>query len=123
MTRLYVCQTCVRDRRLAPDERSQGSLLGDAVDETLGRMGLSSELALRRVNCLNGCLNPCNIALRAPDKYNLRFSRLTPQSAASLVQFAIAYMQSSDGIVPVESWPDELKGNQTVCTPPPRSDN
>ena len=87
--RLYVCTTCVRDLRLTPGEASRGQRLADELEQRLagGLPGSAAGPRLRflKVPCLNGCLRPCNVALRAPGKYNLRFSRLEPADAAAVL--------------------------------------
>ena len=118
---MYVCQTCERDGPLAPGEPSRGRALSDAVEAALREAGLEPDIALRRVNCLNGCLNPCNVALRATGKFNLRFSRLEAPHAAAVVQIAAEYHASADGDVPEDRWPAPLRGRLTVRTPPPRT--
>lgn len=143
--RLYVCTTCVRDLPLAPDEPSRGRRLADALVRALageggedgGGDGLdrgqsqsrsrgrgrgnsgSGGLRLLQVPCLNGCLNPCNVALRASGKYNLRFSRLSPDDAGAVVELARAYAAHPTGDVPEDAWPEALRGKRTVRTPPP----
>ena len=124
--RLYVCTTCVRDLRLAPGESSRGRRLADEVERALGGEGgpradphPGPRLHLIKVPCLNGCLNPCNAALRASGKYNLRFSRLDPGDAAAVLDFARIYLGHPTGDVPEAEWPEALRGKRTVRTPPP----
>ena len=125
--RLYVCTTCVRDLRLAPGEPSRGRRLADEVgrrldgdgDPRAGRSHHGPRLHFIRVPCLNGCLSPCNAALRASGKYNLRFSRLQPGDAAAVLDFAGAYLDHPTGDVPEAEWPKALRGKRTVRTPPP----
>ena len=128
--RLYVCTTCVRDLRLAPGESSRGRRLADEVERTLGGEGgpradprpgprADPHLRLIKVPCLNGCLNPCNVALRASGKYNLRFSRVGPGDAAAVLDFARIYLGHLTGDVPEAEWPEALRGKRTVRTPPP----
>ena len=114
--RLYVCTTCVRDLRLTPGEPSRGKRLADQLEP-----GLDADPRLHfiKVPCLNGCLSPCNVALRASGKFNLRFSRLAPEDAAAVLAFARTYMDHATGDVPEEQWPEALRGKRTVRTPPP----
>ena len=124
--RLYVCTTCVRDLRLGPGEPSRGQRLADEVGRQIDgdgapRAGRNAgpRLHFIRVPCLNGCLNPCNAALRASGKYNLRFSRLQPGDAAAVLEFARTYLDHPTGDVPEAEWPEALRGKRTVRTPPP----
>jgi len=117
--RLYVCQTCERDRRVAPGESTRGRRLGDAVAAALERVDADDRLALRRVSCLSGCPSPCNVALRGQRKTALRFSRLCEEDAQAIVDFALRYAESATGEVPGEAWPDGLAERLTVRVPPP----
>ena len=123
--RLYVCTTCVRDLRLAPGEPSRGQRLADEVQRCLdgrdgdGGIGADPRLHIIKVPCLNGCLSPCNVALRASGKFNLRFSRLEPDDAGAVLDFARTYLDHPTGDVPEAEWPEALRGKRTVRTPPP----
>ncbi len=118
--RLYVCTTCERGRPLAPDEASGGAALADAVERALAaERGGVAGVGLRRVQCLNGCLNPCTVALRGAGKVSLRFSRLGAGDAQAVAAFATLYRRSADGRVPGAQWPAALRGRLTVRTPPP----
>lgn len=114
--RLYVCTTCARDHAPEPDGRTRGAALADAVEHALGG---TERIVLRRVQCLTGCLNPCNVALRGVAKFSLRFSRLSAADAAAVVAFARLYRDSRDGDVPQAAWPAALAGRRTVRIPPP----
>lgn len=116
--KLYACETCVRDLRLAPGEISRGQQLVNELKHLLNQQAGSAGFSLRVVSCLNGCLNPCNIALRGRGKYHLRFSRLQPDDAAAIVAFARLYAASSDGDIAQTEWPAELTGKMTVKIPP-----
>jgi len=129
--RLYVCTTCVRDLRLAPHEPSRGQRLAQALehglsgghgregDDSLGANPRNPRLHFIKVPCLNGCPSPCNVALRASGKFNLRFSRLEPDDARAVLDFARTYLDHPTGDVPEEEWPESLRGKRTVRTPPP----
>ena len=123
--RLYVCTTCVRDLRLAPGEPSRGQRLADELERGLngpdgdGGIGANSRLHFIKVPCLNGCLSPCNVALRASGKFNLRFSLLKPDDARAVLDLVRNYLDHPTGDVPEEEWPEALRGKRTVRTPPP----
>jgi predicted metal-binding protein len=70
------------------------------------------------MHCLNGCRNPCNAAFRGEGKYSLRFSRLTPDDAKILLEFAALYAVNIEGDVPETDWPEGLRGKLTARTPP-----
>mgnify|MGYP005729087181 CR=1 FL=1 len=124
--KLYACETCVRDLNLAPGESSRGQQLVDELKHLLQQEtaqdtqieAASLDFAFRVVSCLNGCLSPCNIALRCRGKYHLRFSRLNPADAAAILAFTKLYVASADGNVAQAEWPAELVDKMTVKIPP-----
>jgi predicted metal-binding protein len=116
--KLYACETCVRDLRLAPGENSRGQQLIDELRRLLQQTPGTADFAFRVVSCLNGCRSPCNVALRARGKFHLRFSRLNPQDAAAVLAFAKLYAASADGNIDPRHWPQALTDKMTVCIPP-----
>ena len=118
--RLYVCETCVHDAPADPGEGTRGERLARAIQTSLAAdPALASRIIFRRASCLNGCLSPCNVALRGPAKYSIRFSRLSPGDDAAVVRFATLYVASRNGDVPLAKWPSSLIGKDTARTPPP----
>tara|TARA_Y100000758_G_C15868281_1_gene355707 strand:+ start:389 stop:595 length:207 start_codon:yes stop_codon:yes gene_type:complete len=59
------------------------------------------------------------VALRAPGKFNLRFSLLREADAAAVLRMAELYIQHPTGDVPPDLWPEQLANKLTVRTPPP----
>lgn len=123
-TRLYVCETCVRDLALGAEEKTRGRLLADAVAARLRALRLPPAIVYRTVLCLNGCPRPCNAALRAPGKCSLRLGQLTPADAPHIVDLLLEYSASADGEIPSERWPTRLRDKVTARVPPlgPRPD-
>jgi predicted metal-binding protein len=117
-TKLYACETCVRDLRLSPGQSSRGRQLIHALSELIRQETPAPDFGFRVVSCLNGCLNPCNIALRCRGKYSLRFSRLNPQDAQAVMTFAKLYAASTNGDIPQQQWPQVLLDKITVRIPP-----
>ncbi|MGH7074005.1 MAG: DUF1636 family protein [Stellaceae bacterium] len=116
--RLYVCETCVRDRPVGGGDRTLGRQLADAISDRLKDFAATSSALQRVVMCLNGCPSPCNVALREPRKHGFRLGRLTPADAPAVVDLFLAYAESVDGDVPVERWPARLRDKVTMRTPP-----
>jgi len=117
--RLHICQTCERDGALAENGSSRGQRLTEQVLELLADSGLADQLTIRKVPCLSGCLNPCNVAFRASGKSSLRFGRLDESLAADVVAFASYYIASNDGDVDKSLWPEALQDRMTARTPAP----
>lgn len=116
-THLYVCQTCVRDLVPPPDGPTRGRQLAEAIEGLLSTLDIRP--TLRRVACLNACLSPCSIALRAPGKLALRFSRLGPEHAADVVALAAAYGRSNDGDLPASALPLSMQDKLSARVPAP----
>lgn len=116
--RLYVCETCVRDLKIGPEEQTRGRQLADALSGRLQARGLAARIIHRTVLCLNGCPSPCNAALRAPGKCSLRLGRLTPADAEPIVDLLLEYSSSRDGNIPPERWPATLRDKVTARAPP-----
>ena len=116
--RLYVCETCDRYGPPGRDGRTRGRQLADAVDAAMGLHGPG--LALRVVSCLNGCMNPCNAALRGHAKITYRFGRLNAEDAEALLRFAAAYALDAEGEVDTAPFEGGLADKITVKTRPLR---
>jgi predicted metal-binding protein len=114
---LYVCETCARDRPVPAGGTSVGRQIAAAVARRLAQRD-DIGLVQRTVLCLNGCPNPCNIALRGPGKWSLRIGRLTPADVDRIVELACEYVASPTGEIPAERWPDGLRERVSVRTPP-----
>ena len=116
--RLYICETCERDVRIAADELTRGQQLVAAIERELAERDLEPPFSIRVVSCLNGCLKPCNVALRARGKYQLRFSKLTAAEASAVIDFALLYADSTIGDPDASQWPAVLRERNTVRVPP-----
>lgn len=103
---------------MRPGGVGRGRALAAAVETELGRADLGPNLSFIKVPCLNGCLRPCNVALRADRKYNLRFSRVAPEDAGDVVALAAAYMRSDSGDLSGDAIPATLEGKQSARMPP-----
>lgn len=106
--RVFVCLTC---NRYAPPPEGQptpGQRLAAAVKAAIATA--ADPVTVRTVVCLNGCPQPCTAALREPGKCVIRFSGLTTDDAAALIEAATLYAGSADGDVPTEALPAALRG-------------
>jgi len=114
---IFVCRTCDRNAPVEFNERSAGERLAlritDAADTSDER-----GWAVRKVACLNGCLNPCNVAFRGPDRFTYRFSRLIEADVNDILAFGALYWSVTEGGVEPDRIPGALRAKMTVCTPP-----
>lgn len=118
LNKLFVCQTCERDRALDEGGRSRGARLADAIVVALEDRSCRDVL-LVRVACLNGCRNPCNVALRAPRKFSLRLSRMEAGDASAICALLDRYCESDSGEIAETAWPKGLRARVTAHIPPP----
>ncbi len=105
--RVFICTTCNRYAATPPGQATPGQCLALAMKQHAARCG--STVAVRTVECLNGCPHPCTAALRVPGKMVIRFSELTAEDAPALLDAASRYAESPDGDVPTEALPASLR--------------
>lgn len=106
--RVFVCMTCDRYDPAPAGQATPGQRLAQAMKQHAARCG--STVAIRTVECLNGCPHPCAAALRTPGKMVIRFSGLTTEDAPALLDAAALYAESFDGDVPSQGLPASLRG-------------
>ena len=105
--RIFVCTTCNRYAAPAAGEVTPGMRLAAAMKRCAARTG--GGIAVRTVECLNGCPHPCTAALRSPGKVILRFSELGADDATALLEAAQLYADCPDGDLPMEALPASLR--------------
>lgn len=74
----------------------------------------------RRVSCLMGCKNACNVAIQGEGKLNYTLGTFTPsaEAAEGIVAYATAHANSDTGQVPYRDWPQAVKGHFVTRHPP-----
>lgn len=117
-TAVVVCNTCrvsEEDRETAEGLRG-GALLAAALREAAAGSGV----AIQEMACLFNCAQHCSIHLRAPGKIGYVLGRFepTPEAAKAIVDYAVAYAASDEGVVPYRQWPEGVKGHFIVRVPP-----
>lgn len=116
---LYVCRTCPRYERLPPPgEKTRGMMLVEAVKTLAERSAIADKYKIIGAHCLNGCPTPCNVVLAARGKTRLRFHRLVPDDAASVLDLAARYYGTVDGDVSAEQPTPALAGRLAAAIPP-----
>ncbi len=116
MPLLFVCTTCARDTR------GRGPTAGSALARTLQRASAEAHgglLWIREVACLNGCRNPCNVALRGGGRWTYRFSHCTLADVEALLGAALRYWQAPAGELADAALPGGLRHKLSARTPPP----
>jgi len=96
-------------------------MLRDGQAEALREAAAGSGVAVQTMPRLFNCAQHCSVHLRAPDKIGYVLGRFEPtaEAARAIVDYAIAYAASEDGVVPYRQWPEGVKGHFVVRVPPP----
>lgn len=115
---VVVCNTCrvSAEARETPDGARGGALLAAALREAAAGTGV----AVQEMPCLFNCGQHCSIHLRAPGKIGYVLGRFEPtaQAARAIIDYAVAYAASDEGVVPYRQWPEGVKGHFIVRVPP-----
>lgn len=108
---LFVCTTC--DRAAGAQAPSRGRLLAEALQHG------ARDFEVREVACLNGCPNPCNVALRGHGRWTWRFSGCTLGDVPALRALTLAYWRAPRGELAPDALPPGLVARISARTPPP----
>jgi predicted metal-binding protein len=119
---VVVCNTCKlsAEERETPDGVRGGALLAAALREIAAQDPASSGVAIQEMPCLFNCTQHCSIHLRAPGKIGYVLGRFEPtaEAARAILDYAMAYAASDEGVVPYRQWPEGVKGHFIVRLPP-----
>ncbi|TXC68012.1 DUF1636 domain-containing protein [Sphingomonas ginsenosidivorax] len=115
-TRLLICRTCP-GKANATRKRPLGSDAGVRLAERLRSRLDGGNVVVRLVDCLSGCLTPCNARLSAGGKRWVRLHELVPEDADALAAFARAYEASPGGNVDPSLISDRLAGKLAASMP------
>lgn len=77
-------------------------------------------LAVQDMPCFFACSDGCAVHLRAPGKISYVLGRFgaDQEAAAAILDYALQYASSVDGLVPYRDWPDGVKGHFLTRSPP-----
>ncbi|WP_165187074.1 DUF1636 domain-containing protein [Caulobacter soli] len=119
---LVVCNTCrfsAEDREDANGVRGGAHLVAALRAQKDGDARLD-DLAVEEMPCLFNCTQHCSIHVRSPGKIGYVLGRFEPtaEAARAILDYAIAYMASEEGVVPYRQWPEGVKGHFIVRVPP-----
>jgi predicted metal-binding protein len=116
---LYICRTCPRYERLPPPgEKTRGMTLVEALRALAENSALAGKYKIIGAHCLNGCPSPCNVVLASCGKTRLRFHRLGPDDAASVLDLALLYYGMADGDISAGRLSSGLGGRLAAAIPP-----
>lgn len=117
---LYICRSCVwSEAKREQNGQRQGEKLLTSIKKLIIGKPLVRGTSVRGVFCLNGCKNPCNIALRSPGKHGLRYSGLSASNGKDVLALLNCYKNSKSGNEKEMRVPKSMQGKLSVCTPPP----
>jgi predicted metal-binding protein len=119
---LVVCNTC----RFSAEEREDadgvrgGARLVAALRAEQAADDRLDDVAIEEMPCLFNCTQHCSIHVRAPGKIGYVLGRFEPtvEAARAILDYAIAYAASEEGVVPYRQWPEGVKGHFIVRVPP-----
>lgn len=119
---LIVCNTCRWSADAAVDDQGVrgGARLAEALRAAKDGDPRLAALAVEEMACLFNCGQRCSVHLRAPGKIGYVLGRFEPtaEAAQALLDYAAAYLESAEGVVPYQRWPEGVKGHFIVRTPP-----
>ncbi len=116
-TWITICDTCKREGWEDGDMiLTDGEALAELVEAAAAGTGVKT----RRVSCLMGCKQACNVAIQAPGKLAYTLGAFEPGAAAAegIVAYARAHAESDTGQVPFRQWPAAIKGHFITRHPP-----
>jgi predicted metal-binding protein len=116
---IFVCVSCRRARE-GTDEAFDlpGAALAAALEHRVAETGVTG-LTVTPVECLAVCKRPCTVALCGEGKWTYLVGDLDPAShVAEIVDAALAYARSGNGIVPWKERPQTFRRGVISRVPP-----
>ncbi len=116
-TWITICDTC---KRQGWEDGDMALTDGEALAELVEAAAAGTGVKTRRVSCLMGCKQACNVAIQAPGKlaYTLGAFEPVAEAAEGIVAYARAHAKSDTGQVPFRQWPAAIKGHFITRHPP-----
>ena len=110
-TWITVCDTCKGDGWGDGDmSQTDGEVLAELVETAAAGV---TDVKTRRISCLMGCKQACNVTIQAEGKMGYTLGRFdtAAETAEGIVAYASAHSKSDTGQVPFRDWPDAIKGH------------
>lgn len=109
-TWITICDTC---KHADWAERGMEQTDGEALAALIEAQAEGTDLRTRRVSCMMGCDNSCNVTVQAHGKlcYTLGRFEVSEDAAQGIVDYAVAHAGSETGQVPYREWPQAVKGH------------
>lgn len=117
-TWITICDTCKRDDwDAASGQPTDGEKFADLIEVQAKEV---PNVRTRRVSCLMGCKNACNVTIQNPNKLSYTLGHFDPEldAAEGVVAYATSHAQSETGQVPYRDWPQAIKGHFVTRHPP-----
>ena len=116
-TWITICDTCKREDTPHGPEQTDGEVFAQMIEAAAAS---STTVNTRRVSCLMGCQQACNVAIQGHGKLSYTLGRFEPdvEAAEGVVAYAEAHAQSDSGQVPFRTWPQAIKGHFVTRHPP-----
>lgn len=117
-TWITICDTCKREGWETGDmDQTDGESLAALIE--VAATGLSG-VKTRRISCLMGCKNACNVAIQGQGKLSYTLGGFAPDTdaATGIVGYAMSHASSETGQVPYRDWPQAIKGHFITRHPP-----
>jgi predicted metal-binding protein len=123
-TWITICDTCKRDGwDTSGKTQTDGEVLAELIEAAATD---TDDVRTRRVSCLMGCKQGCNVAIQSHGKLSYTIGTFEPidAAAAGIVDYATKHAASANGQVPYREWPVAIKGHFVTRHPPlPEADN
>ncbi|QPM91036.1 DUF1636 family protein [Pseudooceanicola algae] len=116
-TWITICDTCKTE---GWDAETAQATDGESLADLLEPLASARGVRTRRVSCLMGCNQGCNVAIQGAGKLCYTLGRFLPEpeAAEAIADYALLHQQSASGQVPYRDWPQGVKGHFVTRHPP-----
>ena len=117
---LHVCTSCrTAGSAREPRENRAGFQLYQSLRAAFRENPLGHHVEVRPTECLSVCPRPCGIALSSPGAWSYLFGDQQPgESAGEIMECVSLYIGTTDGFMPRERRPKQLRASILGRVPP-----